>query len=248
MSSIDRLLIKNYTTNVLFKIILSYLLFGSILVLGNNSELSYIDMISFANGNTILISFFYIPSVILLGYYIFDDIKKNKSLITRFENKKVYFYFQFRILFKVTTILFLWQIFIVIICANLFADRSHFIVPDKSYNEISNFVGMIVNVIKLYLFSLIFQVFNIFLKNEFSKHLSLIFTFLVLYSLFNYYPFQALKYIGFILPSRYIGFSYIYNTFIENIIYSFLYLSILLLIGFLISKRTIVEKDIEVKN
>lgn len=245
MNNIDKILLKVYSSTPNFKLILVYLLFGCFIILGSNREISYINMIYFASGNIILISFFLIPCVILLGYNVFDQIEQNKALISRFNTKKEYYYFQIRMIFKITTRLFLWFIFIILICTNLFADRSHFILNDPNYKGVNNIVGMIVSFIKLYIFLLIFQFFNICLKKKINVYIIVITNFAVLYTLYDYLSFQSIKYIGFIFPSRYIGFSYIYESFTENVVYSFIYLISLLVIGFFIAKQIIIKKDIE---
>jgi hypothetical protein len=134
--------------------------------------------------------------------------------------------------------------FIVFVIANLFAARTDLIGPDPNYKDISNIVGMLFAIIKLYLFvgcySLLFYTINRMLGKYKSIGISIII--FSLFTMLGYVDFDFV--ISLFIPYRYIGVSYIYNTFIQYVVQSSIYIVALVIFTILLFKISYNRKEI----
>lgn len=237
--------IKQYTSQPLFKWILVFLSFGCLVFLCNSKDVSYFNLIYYASGNPYIIAFFLAPSSLLLCNRILSDIENNKSLVGRFLDRKKYYGFQVKMAIFITATLFLSFLLIIILCANIFASRNHLITADPNYNGVINVIGMAVSIIKLYLLLIGFEIINIAFRRIFNYVVIVVINFFVLLTFFDFLSFPSMEFIYLIFPSHYIGFKHIFDTFLENIIFSSVYLVGLLIIGVFSSRFLTINNDIK---
>lgn len=221
-------------------ILMIYLIIGIILLMNDYDDLSYINFVYMSMGHPYILSFFLLPVSFFECWYISHCIELNKSMISRFSSKKQYLSFEGTLVFINTCKVFLLFIFMILLCANLFAGGNGFIHPDPNYPEVVNVVGLVFHLIKLFLLMISINYLYIYLKRLLDTRFITLGTIFVMLSFFDFLPLGKFE---MILPSYYIGFKNVFPSFIENLLFSFLYFLIVLLVLILL-KKIVQKRDV----
>lgn len=238
MNKLRKELIADFYKSNIAKFLMVYIILGILIFTNLAKGTPYINMINGIMGNSYLISFFLIPTIIFSTIYIVSNVNKSKDILMRINNRKKIFYFQIAVSVYNTTIIFFLFLFTTILFSNLFASRMNFIANDPYYSEINNLVGLIISLIKLYIFLISVSIFNITfttLKKSFSV---VVIDLLIIISFLIYLPDN----ISWLLPAHYLGHAFIFKSIVQNIIYSFMYLILFLGISSISFKRIISRK------
>lgn len=217
-----------------------YLIIGIILFMKDYNDLSYINFIYMSMGHPYILAFFVLPVSFIECCYISNCIQLNKSMISRFSSKKDYLSFESKLIFINTCKILSLFIFMILLCANLFAGGSGFIHPDPNYPEVVNIVGLIFHIIKLFLLVISINYLYIYLKRMIDTRFIILGAMFIMLCFFDFFPLGIFE---IILPSYYVGFKNIFPSFVKNILFSSLYFFIML-IGLTLLKKIVQKKDV----
>lgn len=227
--------IYNLSSNKLVLFIILYFAIGAYIFSSYYINLDYINKFInvFSNSNFNLI--FVFPSFILLISYVYKQLN-NINLIIRFSSRKKYLYFLFKIVFSISSILYLLLLLIVFTMCNI---TSH-----DGFNilSVSLFISIILKSwLWLVAFSLIIISFYLFFnKSVFANGCSFIFI-IILY--FSKYLLGIVPFIEIILPNIYLYASEKFDNVLENNLYSTVYFIIVYLIILLLLSKIILKKE-----
>lgn len=226
----------------IYKVLMIYLIIGIFLYIKEFYSFSYINFIYIGLGHPYILCFFLFPTIFIISLYCLYLVGDNKYIMCRFNSKKEYYYFEIKLIFFEINKIFLVYLITLLFCANIFASRNSFILPDPNYADINNLVGMFVMLLKMYILMVFFSIFIIVLKNIFNTKIFLILSFIIVFSFMNFIPLGKFE---LLFPSYYIGFKHIFSTFVLNIIYSLLYFISALFIFYFIMRFILLKRDIK---
>ena len=237
MSKLCKTILNDYYKTNIFKVTILYIVFGVLIFTFSNKNLSYINMLYYIMGHPYLIAFFLIPIVIFSTIKVLNCL--NKNMIIRFRTKQELIRSQFLLLISNTTTTFLLFIFITLLFANLFADRTNFILVDPYYSEINNLVGLIFCLIKLYLFLISINLLNVTCINILKGKWIVVIDIVILISFLGYVP----EKFDILFPPHYLGYGYAFESFFQNFLLSALYLVSFFIISVFIFYKKLVNKN-----
>lgn len=232
--------VYDYYKKKIFKFTVAYMILGVLIFTFSNFQLSYINMIYYVMGHPYLIAFFLTPVILFTTVSILSEFMANKNLIIRFNSRKELIKFEIVLSIINVTILLLLFLLISILFANIFADRSHFVLVDPYYSEINNLIGLLVCILKLYIYSISITILNMSFSKIKNNKILIIFDIIVLISFLGYLP----EKLDWFFPAHYLGYSYTFNSFVENIFFSTIYFLFFIFISIFTCSRNILKKDV----
>lgn len=220
------------TSAKLYKFILIYLLFGAWVVISNNSNMTYIEILNLSTISGWMLSYFCLPVLIFVIHKNFSIIENNDFLELRFRNEKDYLQFQIKSMILLIMVTLGYYFMFVLILANLYADRINFFDNDTLYG-VPNLVLFLFNFFKLIIFSIGFGLLNIYMKKHFKIYALLIVNFLFIFSIFDPTIFKYMSLFKYLMPGDYINPFFPYSSFSQYIAISGGYVVVFLMLSLL---------------
>ena len=206
-----------------YRIILLYLCLGAFIFTVNRSEYSYLELAIHAFSHPFVMGIFLIPTVVYSTLFFYDKYILNYNYVTRvnrnYDLKKdciiINIYF-------VLNIIFYFFVF-VLIFTNLFANRNYIIGNDTFYN-VSNIFLLLLRFFENILFLFSVSIYTLDIKTK-KFNYKIIILVLLISSFLGFIPNLIIKF----FPSYYISSYHLFPNFNIDILYSSIYIFIILL-------------------
>lgn len=219
-SSFEREIFKQYKKTWLYKLLFIYIIYGVFIFTVNRGEYAYFDLLHYVISYPFFIAIFLIPSVLCGVLYINYRYYNNYSILLRFGSRRSIMISNIKLIFYIVGNVFILMFMISLIFTNIFANRNYYIGVDIKYNVL-NIISLLVSACKVYIFLFIIGLLSSIISNL-NIYLIIIIFLVIMISFMGILPNRVLMF----LPGYYVSNYHIFDSFINNVIYSLIYLLI----------------------